>query len=114
MNNFQKHPSKILINLYKEKNFQGANPFDAKVLFVGRDPNWSIDIDELPIFNLVEEYLSDGVKFWKKYNIHHPFLDSKYDGEGKKYHKAISRLNLESNLADKISVTNQSIIEIQI
>lgn len=103
MNNFQKHPSENLINLYKEKNFQGANPFDAKVLFVGRDPNWSIDIDESPIFNLVEEYLSDGVKFWKKYNIHHPFLHPKYDGEGKKYHKAISRLNLGSNLADKIS-----------
>lgn len=99
MNNFQKHPSKILIDLYNEKNFQGANPFDAKVLFVGKDPNWSIDIDELPIFNLVQEYLSDGVKFCKKYNIRHPFLHPNYYGDGKKYHKAVSRLNLDSNLA---------------
>lgn len=100
---FQKHPSKTLINLYNEKNFQGANPRDAKVLFVGKDPNWAINIEELSTFNLVEEYLSDGVKFWKNYDIHHPFLHPKYDGEGKKYHKAISRLNLKSNLADKIS-----------
>lgn len=103
MSNFQKHPSQILINLYKEKNFQGANPFDAKVLFVGRDPNWAINIDELPIFNIVKEYLFDGIAFWKKYNIHHPFLHPEYDGEGRKYHKAISRLNLDNKLADKIS-----------
>lgn len=102
-NNFQKHPSILLNNLYKEKNFQGANPFDAKILFVGRDPNWAINIDELPIFKLVEEYLSDGVLFWKKYNIHHPFLHPEYEGEGKKYHKAISRLKLQNNLGSKIS-----------
>ena len=102
-NNFQKHPSRALINLYKERNFQGANPIDAKVLFVGKDPNWAINIEELSIFELVEEYLNDGVRFWKKYNIHHPFLHPKYNGEGKKYHKAISKLNLESKLADKIS-----------
>ncbi|WP_156129478.1 hypothetical protein [Flavobacterium sp. AED] len=102
-NNFQKHPSQALINLYNERNFQGANPSDAKVLFVGKDPNWAINIEESLIFDLVKEYLADGVKFWKKYNIHHPFLHPKYDGEGKKYHNAISRLNLENNLADKIS-----------
>ncbi len=101
--NFQKHPSQKLNDLYKGKSFQGATPFDAKILFVGRDPNWAINIDELPIFNLVEEYLSDGVLFWKKYNIHHPFLHPEYEGEGKKYHKAISRLNFDNNLANKIS-----------
>ena len=102
-NNFQRHPSEHLINLYKKKNFQGANPLVAKVLFVGRDPNWAINIDESPIFSLVQEYLSDGVGFWQKYNIHHPFLHPKYDGDGKKYHKAISRLNFENNLANQIS-----------
>ena len=101
--NFQKHPSKALINLYNKRNYQGANPIDAKVLFVGKDPNWAINIEELSIFDLVEEYLTDGVRFWKKYNIHHPFLHPKYNGEGKKYHKAISKLNLENKLADKIS-----------
>lgn len=101
--NFQKHPSQALINLYNERNFQGVNPRDAKILFVGKDPNWAINIEESLMFDLVKEYLSDGVQFWKKYNIHHPFLHPKYDGEGKKYHKAISKLNLENNLADKIS-----------
>ena len=102
-NNFQKHPSQLLIDLYNQNNFQGANPTDAKILFVGKDPNWSYDIEASPIIDLVKEYLVDGVKFWKKYNIHHPFLHSKYNEEGKKYHKAIAKLNLESNFADKIS-----------
>lgn len=101
--NFQKHPSLALVCLYNERNFQGANPIDAQVLFVGKDPNWAINIEESLVFDLIEEYLSDGVTFWQKYNIHHPFLHPKYDGEGKKYHKAISRLNLQNNLADKIS-----------
>ena len=102
-NNFQKHPSQLLINLYKQKNFQGANPTDANILFVGKDPNWSSDIETSPIIDLVKEYLVDGVKFWKKHNIHHPFLHPKYDEEGKKYHNAIARLNFGSNFADKIS-----------
>lgn len=103
MNIFQKHPSKMLISSYNEKSYQGAHPFEAKVLFVGRDPNWAVNIEELAIFNSVQEYLSDGISFWKKHNIHHPFLDQSYLGEGKKYHKAISRLNLSISFADKIS-----------
>lgn len=101
--NFKKHPSKSLNELYRLKNFQGANPASAKVLFVGKDPNWDVDIDSSPIFNLVQDYLHDGIEFWKKHGIHHPFLHPKYDGEGKKYHKAVSRLNFKSNYADKIS-----------
>jgi hypothetical protein len=105
MNNskFKKHPSNSLIELYRLKNFQGANPASAKVLFVGKDPNWDVNIDSSPIFNLVRDYLCDGVEFWEKHGIHHPFLHPKYDGEGKKYHKAISKLNFNSNYADKIS-----------
>ena len=100
---FQKHPSLALINLYENRNYQGANPNDAKILFVGKDPNWAIDIEQLPMFDLVNEYLEDGVEFWRKYNFHHPFLHPKYNGEGKKYHQAISRMKLDINLADKIS-----------
>tara|TARA_R100000935_G_scaffold47231_1_gene70942 strand:+ start:337 stop:1092 length:756 start_codon:yes stop_codon:yes gene_type:complete len=101
--NFKKHPSKSLIELYRLKNFQGANPASAKVLFVGKDPNWAVDIDSSPIFNLVRDYLYDGVEFWKKHKVHHPFLHPKYDGEGKRYHESISKLNFKSNYADKIS-----------
>lgn len=55
MDIFQKHPSGMLISLYNKKNHQGANPFEAKVLFVGRDPNWAINIEELTIFDMVKE-----------------------------------------------------------
>ena len=67
---FQKHPSKLLNKLYLVKNYQGANPRDAKILFLGKDPNWSSTIETSEIYNLVEEYLSEGVSFWKKYRIH--------------------------------------------
>ena len=102
-NIFQKHPSVQLNDLYRRKNYQGANPADSKVIFVGKDPNWDIDIESSHFFGLVSDYLTDGVNFWYNHNIHHPFLHPSYDGEGLKYHNAISRLNFESDLASKIS-----------
>lgn len=103
MSDFQKHPSEILNNLYLQKNYQGANPFDAKILFIGRDPNWAIDIDKMQVFEKVEEYLNDGIKFWNKYDFHHPFLDPNYRGDGKRYHRMFSKLNFKSNYSDKIA-----------
>ena len=100
---FQKHPSKSLHELYQIKNFQGANPRNAKVLFVGKDPNWSAQIENEEIFDLVVEYLNDGETFWKKYNVHHPFLHSSYKGDGKKYHQAVSRIGLSAELSENIS-----------
>ena len=79
---FQIHPSRLLGELYKKNAHQGANPKEANILFVGRDPNWAIDIDEMPIFNLVTDYLTDGIRFWKTHNIHHPFLLPDYEGDG--------------------------------
>ncbi|UOK42183.1 MULTISPECIES: hypothetical protein [Flavobacterium] len=100
---FQKHPSKLLNELYSKKNYQGANPFDAKILFVGRDPNWAADVDSNDMFNFFSEYLNDGISFWKKHNIHHPFLLPNYKGDGKRYHIIFSKLKVESNFSDKIS-----------
>ena len=100
---FQKHPSKLLNELYLKKNFQGANPFDAKILFVGRDPNWAADVDSKEMFSFVSEYLNDGVSFWKTHNIHHPFLLPNYKGDGKRYHRIFSKLDVKSNFSDKIS-----------
>ncbi|MEK8180765.1 hypothetical protein WMW71_10480 [Flavobacterium buctense] len=100
---FAKHPSVKLRELYKEKNHQGANPKKANILFVGKDPNWATDIEDATFFNLVEEYLNDGIAFWKKYNFHHPFLHSDYNKDGKKYHQAFSRLQLDSSFASEIS-----------
>ena len=100
---FEKHPSKLLNELYSKRNYQGANPFDAQILFVGRDPNWAFDLETKEMFNYVSEYLSDGITFWETYNIHHPFLLPNYKGDRKRYHKIFSKLNVESNFASKIS-----------
>lgn len=100
---FQKHPSKSLNELYSKKNYQGANPINAKILFVGRDPNWASDVENKEMFNYVSEYLTDGVSFWKTHNIHHPFLLPNYKGDGKRYHKIFSKLKVESNASSKIS-----------
>jgi len=100
---FEKHPSKLLNDLYSKRNYQGANPIDAKVLFVGRDPNWAIDVDTQEMFNSVSEYLNDGITFWKENNIHHPFLFPNYKGDGKRYHRIFSKLKIESRFSSNIS-----------
>ena len=100
---FQKHQSEELNKLYLKKNYQGANPNDAKILFVGRDPNWASDIETMRLFRYISEYLTDGVSFWNKYKIHHPFLLPNYKGDGKRYHNIFSKLNIESSFSNKIS-----------
>jgi len=100
---FEKHPSKLLNDLYLKKNYQGANPINAKVLFVGRDPNWAIDVETQEMFTSVSEYLNDGITFWKKNNIHHPFLLPNYKGDGKRYHRIFSKLKIESRFSSNIS-----------
>ncbi len=100
---FQIHPSSLLKGLYIKKAHQGANPAEANVLFVGRDPNWAINIEEMPIFNLVTNYLTDGISFWKTYNVHHPFLLPGYKGDGKRYHTIFSKLKLESKFSSQIA-----------
>ncbi|WP_035671322.1 hypothetical protein [Flavobacterium sp. 83] len=100
---FEKHPSKLLNELYSKRNYQGANPVDAKILFVGRDPNWAVDVESKEMFNFVSEYLTDGVTFWKTHNIHHPFLLPNYKGDGKRYHKIFSKLKVDNEASSKIS-----------
>lgn len=100
---FQIHPGFQLNELYKKKAHQGANPEEATVLFVGRDPNWAIDIEEMPIFNFVKDYLTDGTGFWKTHNIHHPFLIPGYKGDGKRYHTIFSKLKVNSKYASQIT-----------
>jgi hypothetical protein len=100
---YQKHPSILLNNLYKINNHQGANPNVAKILFIGRDPNWAFDIETMSMFNFVEEYLTDGVSFWKSHNVHHPFLLPGYKGDGKRYHRMFSKLKLDNSYSSEIS-----------
>lgn len=100
---FKRHPSILLNKLYQLKTFQGANPEYAEILFVGRDPNWHHDIENMPVFKMVDEYLKDGPAYWKKNNFHHPFISREYKGDGKRYHKMFSKLNIDSNHSQKIS-----------
>lgn len=57
----------------------------------------------MSVMEKVTEYLTDGPGFWRKYNIHHPFLLEDYKGDGRRYHKMISKINIAPTLADKIS-----------
>lgn len=99
----EKHPSQELQQLYRNRNFQGADPTNAKIIFVGRDPNWALGVENMDVFGKIQEYLTDGVAFWIKHNIHHPFLLEDYKGDGKRYHKIFSKLEIGRNEAEKIS-----------
>lgn len=97
------HPSFSLQELYKSHYFQGASPERAKVIFIGRDANWKIDIEQDPIFPQVVEYLVDGVQFWDKYKTHHPFLLNQYKGDGRRYHKMFSKIGLTDQHKKEVS-----------
>ena len=100
---FQRHPSKKLNELFQEKPFQGVSPETAKFLFIGLDANYAENIESQNIFNKVIEYHSDGVSFWQKYEVHHPFLLDEYKGDGRKYHKNFARIGFQEKDADLIS-----------
>jgi len=100
---YQKHSSKILNELFQEKTFQGVSPEKAKFLFVGLDANYADNIESQIIFDKIIEYHSDGVSFWQKYKVHHPFLLDGYNGDGKKYHKNFTRLGFQEKDANLIS-----------
>jgi hypothetical protein len=97
------HPSEKLQKLYNSHYYQGASPESAKFLFIGRDANWKIDIDQDPIFPKVIEYLEDGVQFWKRHKIHHPFLLDEYKGDGRRYHKMFSKIGLSEQNKNHVS-----------
>ena len=101
--NYNKHQSVKLNELYKIKSYQGADPQKAKIIFVGRDPNWSENIENIPLFSHVNDYLVDGVSFWKAHGVHHPFLLKEYIGDGKRYHMTFSKLLIDSNFSEMIS-----------
>lgn len=88
---YRKHPSGELGELFALKPYQGAAPREAHFLFVGLDANYDEAIGSAPIFSKVIEYHSDGVAFWRKYGVHHPFLLPGYLGNGRRYHRTFAR-----------------------
>jgi len=122
---FDAHPSKALNSLFQGRRYQGQNPADAAIVFVGRDANYAKDIDkDSYFFNILAEYINNGVNFWHnssdakywKYNtnqdniknVHHPFLLPAYatlfpKKEGYEYHRKFSCMNLDKSYAQYIS-----------
>ena len=103
-NNYSKHPSKALSDLFKNRSFQGQDPNEAKIIFLGLDANFASNVEETGFFSFIKEYLNDGVNFWGKYHVHHPFLLPNFPkGDGVTYHKRFSKLNLNHYRAKDIS-----------
>lgn len=97
------HPSQKLNDIFQMKPYQGCCPLDATFLFIGLDANYAQDIEEQLIFSDLIEYHSHPVEYWKKNNIHHPFLLAYYRGDGKKFHQEFAKIGLSAIYADQIS-----------
>lgn len=104
---FDIHPSSELVQLFKNKPFQGQNPKEAKIIFLSSDANYSSKITNHEFFKYIIEYQGDGVSFWKKYRCHHPFLLENYPFKkntgGVPFHKRFSKLGLTEKEAEYIS-----------
>ncbi len=99
---FDKHPYPDLVRVFK--GYQGQEPNIAKYIFMGLDANFSSTTQESPIRDEILDYLSDGVRYWKRKNRHHPFLSPAYKkGDGYRYHRQFAKMELTSEYADKIS-----------
>ncbi|MHB8883224.1 MAG: hypothetical protein ACYC69_17160 [Thermodesulfovibrionales bacterium] len=95
------HPSEKLVSMFREKPWQGCNPFTAQFLFVGLDANYAADIEtSLPE---VFDYLRSGVDFWQTTGVHHPFRLPQYKGSGKKYHDKFAEIGFTSEYAKLVS-----------
>lgn len=98
---YKQHDSLELNRLFK--GFQGAKPETAIFVFVGLDANFDADIEKLNIKTKLFEYLDDGVEFWQREGVHHPFMLPDYKGDGKTYHRNFSRIGFKPEEADIVS-----------
>lgn len=103
---FNKHPSKQLEKLFKSKPYQGQAPEKAKIIFFSSDANYSEEIATHQFFNRIIEYHEDGIKFWEKYQVHHPFLLEEYPFKknqgGVPFHKRFQSIGLTSEYAKEV------------
>jgi len=100
---YQIHSSENLVSLFEAKPYQGADPMKARFLFVGLDANYSPAIEKSGIFPALLEYHDDGVAFWQKHHVHHPFLLPEYSGDGQFYHKSFARIGFTHHHATDVS-----------
>ena len=101
------HPSERLRTLFSDKPYQGAAPWDAKVLILGNDANYSPEITDHDFFNRILEYHEDGVRFWRDTGFHHPFVLPEYPFHKRKggvpYHSNFRKLNFSKDDAGSFS-----------
>ncbi len=100
---FQVHPSQKLNDLFRHRPYQGAEPSEATFLFVGLDANYAPDIEPSPSFASVVEYHRDGVAFWRRHGVHHPFLLPEYRGDGRRYHRTFAKIGFAPRHAELVS-----------
>ncbi len=101
------HPSRELVEIFRRKPYQGADPERASVLILGNDANYSPEISHHSFFNRILEYHEDGVRFWRSHSVHHPFLHCEYpfarNRGGVTYHRNVAKMGLTSRYAEAIS-----------
>ena len=101
------HPSAALLDRFRSKPYQGQDPARAKIVVLGTDANYSSSISEHDFFGRILEYHEDGVAFWRKYRVHHPFLLPSYPfdrrRDGVRYHRNFQKMGLGPEFADQIS-----------
>lgn len=100
---YQPHRSQKLTEMFRAKPYQGARPESAEFIFVGLDANYAADIESSPAFPRVLEYHEDGVAFWQRHKVHHPFLLADYRGDGRRYHRNFARTGFKPEDACRVS-----------
>lgn len=100
---YQPHRSLKLIEMFRAKPYQGAQPESAEFVFVGLDANYDAAIESSPAFSRVLEYHDDGIAFWSRHKVHHPFLLAGYRGDGQHYHRNFARTGFEPEDACRVS-----------
>ncbi|MGO9952153.1 MAG: hypothetical protein ACLPN1_08065, partial [Dissulfurispiraceae bacterium] len=59
---YEMHPSPILQALFEQQPWQGADPMQAKYIFIGLDANFAPDVvEQIPE---IVSYLENGPQFW--------------------------------------------------
>ncbi len=104
------HPSAELRKLFSEPPipFQGQDPQKASVIFVGLDANYAPELFNVGNFReRIIEYHEDGVAFWQRHGVHHPFLLPEYPlpgtQGGRPYHRKFSNMGLTPEFASWVS-----------
>ena len=100
---FQPHPSDELNAQFRLRPYQGVEPSEATFLFIGLDANYDPNLERSPALRSVMEYHQDGVAFWLRHGVHHPFLLPEYRGDGRRYHRTFARIGFTPKHASLVS-----------